>query len=188
MNRPRRTSSSPQHCAAACDSTAENKFSAIISLQRGATLIELVITIVIISISVAAVLGTLSSMTAHSADPMIEAQATAVAESYLEEIMLKPYLDPATGTVCPAPPGGGRSVFDNICDYNGLVDNGAKDQSGAAPSGLDLSTYKVKVTVNQAATLNNLSGSGQVLRVDVNVAYDDGSLVDITLSGYRTNY
>ncbi len=187
MNRLRWTSGTPHRCAEAGASTAAHKFSVVTSLQRGATLIELVITIVIISISIAAVLGTLSSMTGHSADPMIEAQATAIAQSYLEEIMLKPYLDPATGTVCPAPTGG-RSSYDNICDYNGLVDNGAKDQTGAAPANLDLSAYKVSVTVNQAATLNNLSGSGQVLRVDVNVAYDDGSLVNITLSGYRTNY
>ena len=155
---------------------------------RGATLVELVITIVIISISVGAVIGTLSKMTAHSADPMIEAQAVAIAESYLEEIMLKSYLDPTTGTVCPAAPAGGRSVYDNICDYNGLVNVGALDQSGAAPTGLNLSAYTVTVTVNQAASLNNLSGSGQVLRVDVNVAFGDGSLVNITLSGYRTNY
>ncbi len=158
-----------------------------ISTQRGATLVELVITIVIISISVGAVIGTLSRMTAHSADPMIEAQAVAIAESYLEEIMLKPYLDPATGTVCPLPVGG-RSVYDNICDYNGLVDAGAKDQSGAAPTGLNLSAYTVTVNVNQTAALNNLSGSAQVLRVDVNVVFGDGSLVNITLSGYRTNY
>ena len=159
-----------------------------ISTQRGATLVELVITIVIISISVGAVIGTLSRMTAHSADPMIEAQAVAIAESYLEEIMLKPYLDPATGTVCPAPPPGGRSVYDNICDYNGLVNVGALDQSGAAPTGLNLSAYTVTVNVNQTAALNNLSGSAQVLRVDVNVVFGDGSLVNITLSGYRTNY
>jgi MSHA pilin protein MshD len=160
--------------------------STISSLQRGATLVELVITIVIISISVGAVIGTLSKMTEHSADPMIEAQAVAIAESYLEEIMLKAYLDPATGTVCPGAPPGGRSVYDNVCDYNSLPVGAPQDQSGAAPPGLNLSAYTVSVTVNQAASLNNLSGSGQVLRVDVHVTY--GSLVDITLSGYRTNY
>jgi MSHA pilin protein MshD len=175
----------PPTCADTRDSSTLNKRPAINSLQRGATLVELVITIVIISISVGAVIGTLSRMTAHSADPMIEAQAVAIAESYLEEIMLKSYLDPTTGTVCPAPVGG-RSVYDNICDYNGLVDAGAHDQSGAAPPGLNLTAYTVSVAVNQAASLNNLSGSGQVLRVDVRVTY--GSLVDITLSGYRTNY
>ncbi|MHB8745015.1 MAG: prepilin-type N-terminal cleavage/methylation domain-containing protein [Gammaproteobacteria bacterium] len=156
------------------------------ALQYGATLVELVITIVIISISVAAVVGTLSRMTAHSADPMIEAQAVAIAESYLEEIMLKAYLDP-TGAVCPGPPGS-RSLYDNVCDYNGLVDIGARDQSGNPPPGIDLSAYTVTVTVDQTATLNNLSGSGSVLRIDVNVTYVDPSIADITLSGYRTNY
>lgn len=156
-------------------------------LQRGATLVELVITIVIISISVAAVIGTLSRMTAHSADPMIEAQAVAIAESYLEEIMLKAYLDPTTGTVCPSPPAS-RSVYDNVCDYNGLVNVGVLDQSGNPPTGLNLSNYTVRVTVDQAATLDNLSGSGTVLRIDVHVTYVDPSVADITLSGYRTNY
>lgn len=158
------------------------------ALQRGATLIELVITIVIISISVAAVVGTLSRMTAHSADPMIEAQAVAIAESYLEEIMLKAYLDPTTNTVCPGPPPASRSLYDNVCDYNGLVNVGARDQSGNPPPGIDLSAYTVAVTVDQAATLNNLSGSGSVLRIDVEVTYVDPSIADITLSGYRTNY
>lgn len=156
-------------------------------LQRGATLIELVITIVIISISVAAVVGTLSRMTAHSADPMIEAQAVAIAESYLEEIMLKAYLDPKTNTVCPGPPGS-RSLYDNVCDYNGLLNVGARDQSGNPPPGIDLSAYTVTVAVDQSATLNNLSGSGSVLRIDVHVTYVDPSIADITLSGYRTNY
>ncbi len=170
------------------DTVAARNRSVIAALQRGATLIELVITIVIISISVAAVIGTMSSMTAHSADPMIEAQAVAIAESYLEEILLKPFLDPTLGTVCPAP-AGGRSTYDNVCDYNSLPAGPPQDQSGAAPIGLTLTGYTVSVTVNTAAasdTLNNLSGSGQVLRVDVRVTY--GSIVDITLSGYRTNY
>lgn len=153
--------------------------------QRGASLVELVITIVVISISVGAVIGALSRMTAHSADPMIEAQAVAIAESYLEEIMLKSYLDPG-GTVCPLPPPGGRGVYDNICDYNGLDDTGAKDQSGTAIAGLG--DYRVRVTVDTGASLNGLSGSGAVLRVDVRVTYADADLVDITLSGYRTNY
>lgn len=157
------------------------------ALQYGATLVELVITIVIISISVAAVVGTLSRMTAHSADPMIEAQAVAIAESYLEEIMLKAYLDPTKNTVCPGPPAS-RSLYDNVCDYSGLVDIGARDQSGNPPPGIDLSAYTVAVTVDQAATLNNLSGSGSVLRIDVHVTYVDPSIADITLSGYRTNY
>jgi MSHA pilin protein MshD len=179
-------SAPPNRRAEASDSSLANKRTAKKPRQRGATLIELVITIVIISISVGAVIGTMSRMIGHSADPMIEAQAVAIAESYLEEIMLKPYLDPS-GAVCPAAVGA-RSTWNNVCDYNGLVDNGAKDQSGAAPSGLDLSAYTVRVTVSLTASLNNLSGSGQVLRVDVNVVYDDGSLVNITLSGYRTNY
>lgn len=167
-----------------------NRPHAIIALQqRGATLVELVISIVIISISVAGVIGALSGMVSHSADPMITAQATAIAESYLEEIMIKSYLDPVLGTVCPGN-GGSRALFDNVCDYDGLVNNGARDQSDTAISGLG--DYNVIVTVAQNATLGPivgaLSGSGSVLRVDVHVTYLTGDLVEVFLSGYRTNY
>lgn len=161
-------------------------YTTLCSSERGATLVELVISIVIISISVAAVIGAMSGMVSHSADPMIQTQAVAIAESYLEEIMLKSYLDPDTGAVCPTGEAS-RALYDNVCDYDGLDDNGARDQSGSGViSGLG--DYRVRVNVEQSATLNNLSGSGTVLRVDVRVTYLDENLADITLSGYRTNY
>lgn len=156
-----------------------------LAFERGATLVELVISIVIISISVAAVIGTMSQMIGHSADPMIEAQAVAIAESYLEEITLKSYLDPDSGAVCPANEGS-RALFDNLCDYNVLSDNGARDQSNTAIAGLG--DYTVAVSVDQSANLGALSGGANVLRVDVRVTYSDAALADFTLSGYRTNY
>lgn len=151
--------------------------------QRGLTFIELIISIVIISISVVGVLGVMSQTTGRSADPMIQTQAIAIGEAYLEEILLKPYLDPDTGTVCPAKEGA-RALYDNVCDYQGLDDNGARDQTGAAISGLD--DYRVQASIDTGASLNGLSGSGQLLRIEVRVTH--GSLVDTTLASYRTNY
>jgi prepilin-type N-terminal cleavage/methylation domain-containing protein len=49
--------------------------------QSGTTLIELVIAIVIIAIAASAVLGALTSNIAHSADPMINHQAVAIAST-----------------------------------------------------------------------------------------------------------
>ena len=62
--------------------------------ERGATLIELVISIVVIAIAASAVLGVLSSTVGRSADAMVLSQGVAIAEAYLEEISLKPYDDP----------------------------------------------------------------------------------------------
>lgn len=65
-------------------------------LERGVTLVELIIFIVIISSAVAGVLMTLQMGARSSADPMIQKQALAIAEALLEEVQLQPftYCDP----------------------------------------------------------------------------------------------
>jgi MSHA pilin protein MshD len=65
-------------------------------LERGVTLIELIIFIVIVSAAVAGVLMTLDLSNRSSTDPMIQKQALAIAEALLEEVQLQPftYCDP----------------------------------------------------------------------------------------------
>ena len=75
--------------------------------QSGVTLIELIITIVVISIALTGTLVVISRTVGGSADPMIVRQAVGVAEAYLEEILLKPYYDPVLGAgVTPLGPEG----------------------------------------------------------------------------------
>lgn len=56
--------------------------------QRGTTLIELIIFIVIVSIGVVGILTVLNVTVAHSADPIVQKQAQAIAEGVLEEVQL----------------------------------------------------------------------------------------------------
>jgi MSHA pilin protein MshD len=154
--------------------------------ERGATLVELVISIAIIAIVVSGTLLLVQKVAVHSADPMIERQALAIAQAYLEEILLRPYWDPTLGSAggaCPAAPGS-RALYDNVCDYRGLDDAGARDQTGAAVTGLG--AYRVRVAVDTAATLGDLSGSADVLRVDVRVTHP--AAVDLVLSGFKARY
>jgi MSHA pilin protein MshD len=151
--------------------------------QSGATLVEMVISIAVVGICVAGVLLAMLTTTARSADPMLQHQASAVAEAYLEEILLRDYLDPDTSSVCPAPEAT-RDLYDNVCDYALLDDAGARSQDGTPVAGLG--DYRVRVGVDGAATLGGLSGSADVLRVDVRVTHPTG--LDLTLSGYRTRY
>jgi len=151
--------------------------------RAGLTLIELVISIAVLAIALGGALLAIDQTTVRSADPMIQHQASAVAEATLEEILLKSFLDPDTGTVCPAPEAS-RGLYDNVCDYAGLDDSGARDQAGAAVTGLE--NYRVRVAVDTAAILNTLTGSPDVLRIDVRVNH--GSRVDLTLSGYQASY
>lgn len=144
--------------------------------QRGTTLIELVISIVVVALAVSAVLGVLSSTAGRSADAMIIAQAVSVAEAYLEEISLKPFVDPdgADGEA-------NRTSFDDVDDYNGLVDLGARDQfDNAIPA---LSGYTVSVSVVASGALPGIAAA-DAARVDVRVSHPP--LVDFSLSGYKT--
>ena len=71
--------------------------------QRGISLIELIIFIVIVSVALTGILLVMDQVTRHSADPLIRKQAIAIAESLLEEIELQDYIDGNDGvrTVCP---------------------------------------------------------------------------------------
>jgi MSHA pilin protein MshD len=164
---------------------------------RGVTLVELIVAIAIIGTGVAGILAVMDITTRRSADPMISQQAQLIAESYLEEILLKKFIDPDDDKVCPTREGS-RALYDNVCDYHGLNDSaGAVNQLGIPVDGLG--SYNVSVTVlpnasatTAAVTLGTLSndyGGGyiRVLQVIVVVTHDDFP-VSVTLTGYRTNY
>ena len=64
--------------------------------ERGVTLLELIVFIVIVSVAVMGVLTALDLSNRSSTDPMIQKQALAIAEALLEEVQLQPftYCDP----------------------------------------------------------------------------------------------
>lgn len=65
-------------------------------VQRGITLVEQIVFIVIVSVGVIGVLSTLGPTLRHSAEPQIRKQQLAIAESLLSEILHQPftYCDP----------------------------------------------------------------------------------------------
>ncbi|MEZ4290283.1 MAG: prepilin-type cleavage/methylation domain-containing protein [Myxococcota bacterium] len=103
---------------------------------RGASLVEIVVAIVVTSIALSGTLMLVDTTTRRSADPMLERQAISIGESYLEEILQKPFFDPDDGTLCPSPEAD-RDRYDNVCDYQGLDEIGARDQQGDAIAGLE---------------------------------------------------
>ncbi len=144
--------------------------------QSGVTLVELLLSIVIVATAASAVLGMLSATVKSSADPMLRHQAVAIAEAYLEEILHKSFTDP-DGVDGEA----ARADFDDVDDYNGLLDVGARDQFGNPIAAL--SDYTVAVTVSTSAALPAVPAA-DALRIDVNVVWQAD--IDFTFSGYRT--
>jgi len=146
--------------------------------QRGVTLVELVVAITIVAVAASAVLGALAAVASRSADAMIEQQAVSIAQAYLDEISQRWVVDPNG-----APPNTGRSSWDTVDQYNGLVNTGATDQFGNAISGLG--DYTVTVAVTSSSALTGIA-SANARRIDITVTHPSG--VNVMLTGYRTNY
>jgi len=90
-------------------------------LQRGASLIELIMSMVIITVAVSGILAVMNLTTSHSADSLIHKQALAIAESLLEEVELMPF------TICdPDDPNAASAVTAANCTGGA---GGANDES-----------------------------------------------------------
>jgi MSHA pilin protein MshD len=182
----------------------------------GVSLIELLVSIVVIGVAVAGVLGALSIAARTSADPMIQKQALAIAEAFLEEAQLMPFTfcdpdDPnaaaAQGAAdCTGGPGGandeGRTPlgpeagedrystitpFDNVSDYNGY------DSNTDAPPGIkDINQAPIAglegylVSVSVAGQALATVAAGSALLITVTVTGPGGTT--IRLDGYRARY
>lgn len=184
--------------------------------QHGLSLIELLVFIVIVGIAVTGMLSVYSSVTRTSANPMLQKQALAIAESLLDEVLSKPYTycDPddaqadtatsatigPTGCATTTEAGIGREVaqgesrysttapFDNVNDYSGFV----MDSSTAGIRDLanapipGLGAYSASIVVQNSAGAFNGIPANETLIVIVTVTGPDNR--PVTLSGYRTRY
>lgn len=154
--------------------------------QRGFTLIELIIFIVIVGVGVAGVLSVFTTSVKSSADPMVRKQALAIAESLLEEILLKDFVDPNGGTngvsTCTLAAGTNRSLWDDVCDYNTYTSTGIiRDVQGNAVASLANYSVLPAVAVTTVAV-----GGVNLKRVVVSVTDTQSNVISIT--GYRGDY
>ena len=144
--------------------------------QRGFTLIEMVLAIVVLGVGLAGVLIAFSTVARGSADPVVAQQMLAIAEEMMEEIQLKPYAVAAN----TAPAACARNTWNDVLDYNGYATSGqiCTIDGAAIPS---LAGYSVQVTVVAAS----LAGVGAARRINVTVTRGTNSF---TLTGWRTDF
>jgi len=143
---------------------------------RGVTLVELIVSIVVIGVALAGVMVVIVRNTSASADPLIWHQAVIVGEAYLEEILTKNFI--ADGVEAS------RDLYDDVMDYNGLTDSPPRDQNGTAIAAL--AGYSVNVQVTTEALNDITLASGNAVRAQVTVTMPTGG--SVVVSGYRTNY
>ncbi len=143
--------------------------------MRGATLIELVITIIVISLAMTAVLSAFSGSMGRSADPLWRNKALKLAQLYLDEITTRKFDEttplggtPASTSVnCAAlgPDAGEtqRSLYDDVDDYHNLDDASAMNQKGALLAGY--TDYRVQVSITCAGASVGAAANSQVKQV-----------------------
>jgi MSHA pilin protein MshD len=171
--------------------------------ERGLTLLEQILFIVIIGIAAAGIVSVIGYATRASVDPMIQKQALSIAEALLEEAQLMPftYCDPddpnaagadsaaacATAEGIGAEGGESRTVgplyFDNVSDYHGLAVSPVSDIAGNAIAGL--SGYAATITVANQGYGGVPAADALLITVTVTHPNLDPS---ISLHGYRVRY
>jgi MSHA pilin protein MshD len=168
--------------------------------QRGLTMVELIIFIIIVGVAVVGVLQVITLNTRNSADPARRKQALAIAEGLMEEVRLAPFTacdgaDPALetpGAACTVAEGvgpepGNSRPYDNVNDYVaafGAPKTYATDVVGNSfPSG-----YAATVTIVEDSAFGPAGArvpQNLALRITVSVAYGSENVV---LESYRARY
>lgn len=163
--------------------------------QRGVTLVELIISIVIISIAMIAVLNAFSLSVSHSADPLWQNKSLKLAQLYLDEILAKNYDDatPLGGIPPVASPGCGslgdeagesRATYDDVDDYHGITDSPPVSLVG----GIDASynAYSVSVSVSCDGSTVGASGNSHAKKIVVTITPPGQSA--LAFAAYKGNY
>jgi MSHA pilin protein MshD len=159
--------------------------------EQGATLVELVITIVIISIAIAGVVGAFSVITGRSADPLNQTRAVELAQLYMDEILTKKYGEstpqggvPRKPGTCSLGPDGSetRATFNDVDDYNGLSE-APKTQTNTALAGYQ--GFRVNVLVACAGADLGLVNA-EAKRIDLTIGAPGNQ--SFTFSAYRVNF
>lgn len=157
--------------------------------QCGLTLIELIMFIVIVSVSLAGILLVMNVTVKSSADPVVRKQALAMADAIMDEVLAKDFSNPVGGFTETSGTCANRTQYDDVSDYDCFKTSSANRISGTSTLGstsiASLSAYSASVDVDAATSKLGLTGGTQVKTITVTVT---GSGQTIQLIGYRTNY
>ncbi len=169
--------------------------------SNGFTLIELIITIVVISIALAAMLGAFSSSMSRSADPMWRNKTIKLAQLYLDEVLSKKYDEntPVGGVPAAGSSGGAaltacgslgseagevRATYDDVDDYDGVTDNPPVAVNGALDA--SYANYTVSVVVVCDGTAASVNGNQHAKKIKITVMPPAQGAMDFYT--YKGNY
>ena len=164
--------------------------------QQGVTLIELVISIVVLSIALIALINAMGGSLQRSSNILLQDHSIQLAQAYLDEILAKRYDEttpiggvPASTTVnCAAlgaETGENRATFDDVDDYDGLNDQPPRSQTST--SFPEYAQYRVTVTVScVGGDLGQFATADSLKRIEVAIIDPKGDRM--VFSAYRGNF
>lgn len=149
--------------------------------QRGFTLMEVIVFIVVLAIAMGALLAVFNGSVVNSVDPAVRIKALEKAQATLDEILARkfaentptggvPACDSVSGPVCSGISPDGD--FDDVGDYHGYTNNSD-------------TRFTISVAVTQAGGDLGLA-AGRAKLIVVNVAMPGGGT--LTLSAYKVNF
>jgi len=155
--------------------------------QLGFSLIELVITIVVLGIALTALSSSLFNAVGKNADPLWQAKATQLSQAYLDEILAMKYQDDSPlegGSVgsCAITSETDRSLFDDVDDYHGLSETATflDTTSGLAST---YSGYNISIQVTCVDHLGNTSNNSKLIELTVTSPTNES----LIFSAYRAD-
>ena len=173
--------------------------------ERGLSLIEVVVFIVVLGIGLAGMAILYNQLTLASVDPMVRKQALAIANSLMEEIQLRPftYCDPDDPLVYTAANPGACGIpeaigaegetryadprYDNVNDYAAFppMIGSIQDINNLTVNGL--AGYSASVAVaNGGGDFPAAVPAAEALRITITVT--GPANVSVVLQGYRLRY
>lgn len=163
--------------------------------QSGVTLVELIITIVVLGIALSTLVSALSEGVSQSATPLWEAKALELQQAYLDEILAMQFDDAGAAgggevSLADAPcvlstEGQSRPLFDDVDDYHNLTDQ----PPVLIEPGIDMSQYAqyaVSVQVACAGSDLGLSENRLAKRILVTVTAPGGQSRNVAV--YKGNF
>jgi len=148
------------------------------SLRRGLSLVEMAISIVLVSVMLAAALNTVGASKLGQLKISVGRQGHLLAQDLMTEILLQDYADPVDGPDSFGLSGaeaatGDRSLFDDVDDYDGWSASPPQYKDGTVVSGLEGWERSVEVTWVNPSDISQLVGNNQgAKRITVTVTHN----------------
>lgn len=161
--------------------TDQSRGFASLIRQRGVTLIETIVFIIVVSVGLGALLIVFNQSVVNSVDPIVRVKALEKGQALMDEILARkfaensptggiPACDSAAGVPCAAISSDGD--FDDVGDYHGYMDNSD-------------ARFPVSVTVQPAGADLGMA-NGRARLITLSVAMPGGN--SLTLSAYKVNF